>query len=240
MPEENLAILRYLLDLSILALTTYQVHVITHSWQGALKEVDHKRSHLERESHWRARLIRILSHDIKEPIVGALQMVRKLRKNPDPERQSSLINQLENSQMMIREIISNVESYSATSEDLELPTQTLSLPVVLEKLSPWIRSRIEEKKSHSDLNRPPLPTPFGRIRNHSRIKWCSISFRTRSSFLPKARGWSSKPVRPEHQRRGSSATRVRASLRMPLQARDSVSPAPRANPDRDSVFASRA
>jgi signal transduction histidine kinase len=153
MPEEDLAILRYLLDLSILALTTYQVHVITHSWQAALQEIDQKRSHLERESLWRARLIRILSHDIKEPIVGALQMVRKLRKNPEAERQSSLINQLENSQMMIREIISNVESYSATSEDLELPTQTLSLPEVLEKLGPWIRSRIEEKRVTLGLDR---------------------------------------------------------------------------------------
>ena len=153
MPEEHLVILRYFFDLSILALTTYQVHVITHSWQGALEDIEQKRKHLERESTWRARLIRILSHDIKEPIVGALQMVRKLRKNPDPERQSSLINQLENSQMMIREIISNVESYSATSEDLDLPTQTLSLPEILEKLSPWIRSRIEEKRVTLGLDR---------------------------------------------------------------------------------------
>jgi signal transduction histidine kinase len=153
MPEEDLVVLRYLLDLSILALTTYQVHVITHSWQGALKDVEQKRMHLERESIWRARLIRILSHDIKEPIVGALQMVRKLRKNPELDRQSSLINQLENSQMMIREIISNVETYSATSEDLDLPTQSLSFPEVLDKLSPWIRSRIEEKRVTLGLDR---------------------------------------------------------------------------------------
>ncbi len=146
MQEEALAILRYLLDLSVLALTTYQVHVITQSWQDAHRNLDQKRLHLERESIWRARLIRILSHDIKEPIVGALQMVRKLRKNPDTDKQASLINQLENSQMMIREIISNVESYSSTTETLELPTQSLSFSEVLEKLGPWIRSRIEEKR----------------------------------------------------------------------------------------------
>lgn len=150
MTEENLVILRFLLDLSVLGLTTHQAQVITRSWRDANLSLEQKSRHLEKESLWRARLIRILSHDIKEPIIAALQLIRKIRKDRDPSQKTSLLNQLENSQLMIREIISNVESYSSSSEALELPLELISFDEVLEKLTPWIKSRVEEKNIRMD------------------------------------------------------------------------------------------
>ena len=145
MKEENLVILRELMDISILLLTTYQFRVISEAWSDALISVKKEREKLRTESEWRFRLLRILSHDIKEPMVSALQLLRKLRKGPNEDLEPKIINQLENSQMMIREIISNVESYATAHEEIPMPRSLLSCQEALEKLTPWLKSRLEDK-----------------------------------------------------------------------------------------------
>ncbi|NDG84206.1 MAG: sensor histidine kinase [Proteobacteria bacterium] len=145
MKEENLVILREILDLSILMLTIYQFRVISESWRDSLTVMKKEKEKLATESAWRFRLLRILSHDIKEPMVSALQLLRKLRRGSDQQPDPRIINQLENSQMMIREIISNVESYASAHEEISLPSSLLSCHEVLDKLTPWLKSRLEDK-----------------------------------------------------------------------------------------------
>lgn len=153
MPEEHLVILRELIDLLILILTIYQFRVISEAWRDALVIVKDEKQKLQTESEWRFRLLRILSHDIKEPMLSALQLLRKIRRGAKEDLDPRLINQLENSQMMIREIISNVESYASAHQDLQLPRVWLSPQEVLEKIMPWLKSRLEEKLiSISDSN----------------------------------------------------------------------------------------
>lgn len=145
MPEADLVILRELMDLSILMLTVYQFRVIAEAWRDALLIVSNEKQKLKTESEWRYRLLRILSHDIKEPMVSALQLLRKLRKGSKEELDPRLINQLENSQLMIRELISNVESYASAHEELQLPKSLMSPKEVIEKIMPWLKSRLEDK-----------------------------------------------------------------------------------------------
>jgi signal transduction histidine kinase len=145
MKEENLVILRELMDLSILMLTVYQFRVISEAWRDALIVVKKEKNKLSEESEWRFRLLRILSHDIKEPMVSALQLLRKLRKGSSGDMDPKIINQLENSQMMIREIISNVESFASAHDQLLLPRTLLSPLEAIEKLTPWLKSRLEDK-----------------------------------------------------------------------------------------------
>ena len=152
MKEENLIILRELLDLSILALTVYQFRVISDAWRDALNILSDDKVKLQSESEWRFRLLRILSHDIKEPMVSALQLLRKIRKNPNVNLEPKVINQLENSQIMIREIISNVETYAASNEDLPLPKEWVSPEDALAKLMPWLKSRLEDKSITMDTS----------------------------------------------------------------------------------------
>jgi len=152
MKEENLIILRELLDLSILALTIYQFRVISDAWRDALNILSDDKVKLQSESEWRFRLLRILSHDIKEPMVSALQLLRKIRKNPNANLEPKVINQLENSQIMIREIISNVESYAASNEDLPLPKERVSPEDALNRLMPWLKSRLEDKSITIDTS----------------------------------------------------------------------------------------
>lgn len=155
MPEEHLVIFRELIDLTILVLSFYQFRAIAGAWQDALQIANKDKKNLQVESEWRFRLLRILSHDIKEPMVSALQLLRKLRRNTEDEQSGKLINQLENSQLMIREIISNVETYASAHESVSLPKNQVSPSEVMEKLAPWLKSRLEEKSitiDHSGVN----------------------------------------------------------------------------------------
>ena len=152
MKEENLVILRELMDLSILMLSVYQFRVVSEAWRDALSTVKKEKNKLSEESEWRFRLLRILSHDIKEPMVSALQLLRKLRKGSPESLEPKIINQLENSQMMIREIISNVESFASAHEPIQLPRSTLSPFETIEKLTPWLKSRLEDKIIRIDMS----------------------------------------------------------------------------------------
>jgi len=150
MPEEHLVIFRELIDLTILMLSFYQFRTIASAWQDALQIANKDKKNLQVESEWRYRLLRILSHDIKEPMVSALQLLRKLRRNAEDEQSGKLINQLENSQLMIREIISNVETYATAHESFPLPKNEVSPLEVMQKLAPWLKSRLEEKNVNID------------------------------------------------------------------------------------------
>lgn len=157
LPKSELAITRELMDLSILILTIYQFIVISKAWRDALVIVNDEKTKLQNENEWRLRLLRILTHDIKEPMVSSLQLLRKFRKmnvNPDQKLMLKIINQIESSQIMIREIISNVETFASADEDLQLPKSLISPFEVLEKLNPWLKSRLEDKSiaiNHSNI-----------------------------------------------------------------------------------------
>jgi K+-sensing histidine kinase KdpD len=145
MKEENLVILRSFIDLSILMMSTYQVKVIVDGWRDAMKKLKEDKKILEAESLWRHRLLNILSHDIKEPMVYTLQLLRKLRKETTEEIELKTINRIENAQMLIREVISNVETFSSRDFEVDLPNSWISLDEVLMRTMPWLRSRLEDK-----------------------------------------------------------------------------------------------
>ena len=145
MKESNLAILRSLIDLSILTFTIYQFKVIVENWRDTLMRVKEEKAKVLEESVWRHKLLKILCHDIKEPMVYTLQYLRKLRKRIASEQDLVLLNQVENAQMVIREVISNIESYSSSTVETEIPKNWISLEEVLEKTLPWIKSRLDEK-----------------------------------------------------------------------------------------------
>ncbi len=127
--------------------------MVSEAWRDALIVVKKEKNKLAEESEWRFRLLRILSHDIKEPMVSALQLLRKLRKGSSAEMDPKIINQLENSQMMIREIISNVESFASAHDHLSLPLAPLSPFEAIEKLTPWLKSRLEDKVIRIDTSK---------------------------------------------------------------------------------------
>jgi signal transduction histidine kinase len=145
MKEENLVILRAFIDLAILAMSAYQFKVIVENWRDALLEVEEDKLKLHAESMWRHRLLNILSHDIKEPMVYTLQFLRKLKKEEMSESDKRTISQIENAQMVIREVISNVESFSSFDFELDLPKNLMTLEDVMIKTMPWLKSRLDEK-----------------------------------------------------------------------------------------------
>ena len=145
MKEENLLILRSLIDLSVLAMSTIQVNVIVDAWKNSLKKIEEDKNRLQLEAHWRFRLLNVLSHDIKEPMVYTLQFLRKLRKEAQSELELKTINRIENAQMVIREVISNVESLSSHDANIELPRSWVSLDGVMNHITPWLKGRLEEK-----------------------------------------------------------------------------------------------
>ena len=145
MKEANLSILRSAIDLCVLSLIVFQFKVIIESWRVTLETVKKEKAKLAEESLWRHKLLKILSHDIKEPMVYTLQYIRKLRKNMTKEQDLLLINQVENAQMVIREVISNLESYSASSMEIVIPKVRISLQEILDEIMPWVKSRLDEK-----------------------------------------------------------------------------------------------
>ena len=145
MKESNLAILRSFIDLCVLTLTVYQFKVIVESWRDSLEKVKVEKAKLAEESMWRHKLLKILSHDIKEPMVYTLQYLRKLRRHTNKEQDLLIINQVENAQMVIREVISNIESYSSSTVENEMPKDWITLNEVLDKIMPWVKSRLDEK-----------------------------------------------------------------------------------------------
>ncbi len=145
MKEENLHILRSITDLSVLIMTTIQVKVIVNAWRDSLKKIEEDKKKLQIEAQWRYRLLNILSHDIKEPMVYTLQFLRKLRKEAQNDLELKTINRIENAQMVIREVISNVESLSSHDAHIELPRTWVSLDEVMNHITPWLKGRLEEK-----------------------------------------------------------------------------------------------
>ena len=53
--------------------------------------------------------------------------------------------------MVIRKVISNIESYSAVTIENEMPKQWITLKEVIDKIMPWVKSRLEEKLIHIKL-----------------------------------------------------------------------------------------
>jgi len=71
--------------------------------------------------------------------------LRKLRKEAQNELELKTINRIENAQMVIREVISNVESLSSHDAHIELPMTWVSLDEVMNHITPWLKGRLEEK-----------------------------------------------------------------------------------------------
>ena len=152
MKDENLAILRAFINLAVLAMSAYQFKVIVENWRDALLVVEEDKMKLHAESRWRHRLLNILSHDIKEPMVYTLQFLRKLKKEEMTEAEKKTINQIENAQMVIREVISNVESFSSYDFEIDLPKSLVCLEDVIIKTMPWLKSRLDEKLIEIKIN----------------------------------------------------------------------------------------
>lgn len=156
MPEEGLVVLRALLDVTVFLLSTYQFRIISEAWGKTVKEIEAEKSVYQNQNEWRRKLLRILSHDIKEPMVHSLLAARNLKKKLQGE-EASVINQIESAQISIREMITNVELSnqdleSAQSHPIRAPMSLHSVDGVLEKLVPWFESRLKEKQVTLDLS----------------------------------------------------------------------------------------
>lgn len=150
MKEENLVILRMFFDVTVLSLSTYQVKVIVNAWQDSMNEINREKLRVQHESEWRLRLLKILSHDIKEPMALSLQLIRKLEKSNLPV-DLSVLRHIENSQVMIQDVIGNIQTYSSDHFDFNLPKTNLTVTDTLDKIGLWLKTRLDEKQIQLDI-----------------------------------------------------------------------------------------
>jgi|GEM_PF-2715764 len=156
MPEDELVVLRELLDITIFAFSTYQFKIVSDAWGLLLAESEQEKTRAQKQNEWRRRLLHILGHDIKEPVVHSLLAIRGLRKKFG-EAESVLLNQLESAQSSIKEIITNVEHSNQVLEEGNIqlkgmPESALSVGEVLERIQPIYESRLREKNITLDTN----------------------------------------------------------------------------------------
>ena len=152
MSESSLVILRAFIDMGILAISTFQFKHIVKSWKEILRLADEEKLKHQKESEWRHKLIKILGHDIKAPTVYSLQLIRKSRKESRDPNLVKFFNQIENGLVSIREVISNVESFSFDTEVRGIPRVHISVHEVLQRIIPWQKTRLEEKGITLDLS----------------------------------------------------------------------------------------
>ncbi len=152
MIESNLVILRALIDLSILIISTFQFKHVVENWKGIVSLAEDEKLKFQKESEWRHKLIKILGHDIKEPMVYSLQLIRKSRKESQDPSLVKYFNQIENALVSMREVISNVESFSFDTEVKDFPRVHVNVHEVLQRIIPWQKTRLEEKGITLDLS----------------------------------------------------------------------------------------
>jgi len=155
MKEEGLIVLRAILDLTIFALSTYQFRIISAAWTELLEKVETEKTELHDSNEWRKKLLRILSHDIKEPMVHSLLAARNLKKKVGQD-EASIVNQIEAAQISIKEIIANVELSNQDGDSraggaVHAPAVPHTASSVLKKLAPWFESRLKEKQVTLDV-----------------------------------------------------------------------------------------
>ena len=156
MPEHELVILRELLDISIFAFSTYQFKIVSDAWSLLLSESEQEKTRAQKQNDWRRRLLHILGHDIKEPVVHSLLAIRGLRKKLG-DSETILLNQLESAQSSIKEIITNVEHSNQVLEDGNvqlkgMPESELTVGEVLGRIQPIYESRLREKNITLDTS----------------------------------------------------------------------------------------
>lgn len=149
MKEEGLIILRLLIDVTVFGLTTYQFQIISEAWTKLLERIEEEKDLYQNQNEWRKKLLRILSHDIKEPMVHSLLAARNLKKKV-PDAEAAVANQIESAQISIKEMITNVELSnqevdSALAPHVRSPRAAHSIEGVIQKLGPWFESRLREK-----------------------------------------------------------------------------------------------
>jgi signal transduction histidine kinase len=156
MREPGLVVLRAILDVTIFSLSTYQFKIISESWNRLVARAEDEKALYQNRNEWRKKLLRILSHDIKEPMVHSLLAARNLKKKVSGD-EASIVNQIESAQISIREMITNVELSNqeldmGTSGQVKAPVVAHSVQGVIEKLGPWFESRLKEKQVVLDLS----------------------------------------------------------------------------------------
>lgn len=106
-------------------------------WTSRVQDV--KRQKAEKEYY-----VRILTHDLKAPIVHSLLALRSLKmRGLGAERE---IQQIETAQASAKEIINNVENMDLSALVLDSRMAEVRLQDCLDKILPWLESRIAEKK----------------------------------------------------------------------------------------------
>ncbi len=152
MPEPALVVLRQFFDFTVLGLSTYQFRVIARAWRDAVALVEEEKRKLAEESAWRLRVLKILGHDVKDPANLALQLVRRIRKEAKGSVDVEFLEQVEQSQLLVREIIQNVESYALSHAELPQERAWCDVPGALARLSPWLTLRLEERSIRIDAS----------------------------------------------------------------------------------------
>lgn len=160
MKEEGLVILRLLIDVTVFGLTTYQFQIISEAWTKLLERIEEEKDLYQNQNEWRKKLLRILSHDIKEPMVHSLLAARNLKKKVS-ETEAAVVNQIESAQISIKEMITNVElsnqdADTGTSPHVRSPRVPHTVEGVIQKLGPWFESRLREKNLTLNIARSSL------------------------------------------------------------------------------------
>ncbi len=156
MPEGDLKILRELMDLTIFGFCAFQFRIITEAWAKLLQESEAQRIRFQHQNSWRKRLLHILSHDVKEPVVQTLVAVRNLKRNLAVEK-LPLANTIESAQLSIKEMITNIELTNSEEDNhtdvpSNLPITSISVRDTMERLMPWFESRLSEKGLKLDVS----------------------------------------------------------------------------------------
>jgi signal transduction histidine kinase len=152
LPEEELFVIRRVFDMTVLFLSVFQFRMIVGAWREATQRLEAEKQNLIAVSEWRYRLLRILGHDVKDPATLALQLVRRIRKVAGESVDEELLEQVEKSQLLVRDIIASVEGYALSDTTLETARESCSASEMADKLRPWLETRLDEKSLRLDLS----------------------------------------------------------------------------------------
>lgn len=98
---------------------------------------------LKKEKHEKENYLKVLTHDLKHPIVHSLVAIRKLKESGSYV--AGDINALEIAQFTVKEIINNIENLESDKINLSKNLSEFHLLDCLDQLLPWLDSRLREK-----------------------------------------------------------------------------------------------
>jgi signal transduction histidine kinase len=106
---------------------------------------------LKKEKSEKEYYLKILTHDLKHPIVHTLLTIRKLKASDSLSQKD--IQALEIAQVTVKEIINNVENINSDGVNLSYHITDFSIQDCMQKILPWLESRLTEKELTIDSSK---------------------------------------------------------------------------------------